>query len=841
MLEIQNLKKSFKGKGGKTKVVLNDISFSLPDKGMYFIVGKSGSGKSTLLNLIGGLDTPDSGEIILDGRCINKLDSNELLSYRSSTIGFVFQEYNLINDISVESNIRLAADRTIDDGEIQSLLDKYDLSEFKNKRVNLLSGGEKQRVSLIRALIKNPRLILCDEPTGALDSENSKKVFEYLKEASKDRLVLVVSHDRESADKYGDGLIEIIDGEIKKYSLNTSIEVNTELQNINVTKRIKLSFNKRKDLIASLFRNRKLRFIAIIFVFLCSFSLLGITNSITSYNEDEATLKSMYSKGSNSLAFKKNLYNSNNSYNKLFEFNDDDISSVKSKVDTIIPVSSFLSSKAINNGKGTFQINSKDDQDSYLECYVGGSVEIDDDFLDKTKLTLSYGSLPSNDDEIVISDFFADMYRRFGLIEEDKSITKIDSLDQLLGEKVRFNKMNSIYSSLPQSYKIVGILDTYYDSDFFDDAFKNSSDDEYWNKRSLLQEEAKYSLYNLAYFNYGFLSKYKINEIFNDYFMPFESGTSLYINCNSSLETITTRVVVITPVSKLDSSLYTLKDDLDDKENIVVLEKDFFESLSKNTYFESDFNSFDLYSESLDFKSKFNIGGYTTDDYGKGKGYIYVSDSLYSKIIEKAKPYITPYSEIIYPFTGNLGKDLSALNDIKTNVTDVSIKFDRFDFTKWKGSSVTSNRFYYESRKKSAWLMDIIKIVEYVSWGFVAICSLFLLLSIIDLIQKSIKKIGVLWSLGYSILDISSLFLIVESILLGIAFLFSLVICYLGIWLANSLLLTNALYINNLFNFGIVQIGYILLVLVVCVLVGFGLSILRIKHTKVVDVISDRK
>ena len=148
MLEIQNLKKSFKGKGGKTKVVLNDISFSLPDKGMYFIVGKSGSGKSTLLNLIGGLDTPDSGEIILDGRCINRLDSNELLSYRSSTIGFVFQEYNLINDISVESNIRLAADRTIDDGEIQSLLDKYDLSEFKNKRVNLLSGGEKQRVSL---------------------------------------------------------------------------------------------------------------------------------------------------------------------------------------------------------------------------------------------------------------------------------------------------------------------------------------------------------------------------------------------------------------------------------------------------------------------------------------------------------------------------------------------------------------------------------------------------------------------------------------------------------------------------------------------------------------------
>ncbi|MFU2397756.1 MAG: ATP-binding cassette domain-containing protein, partial [Clostridiales bacterium] len=334
-----------------------------------------------------------------------------MLSYRSSTIGFVFQEYNLINDISVESNIRLAADRTIDDGEIQSLLDKYDLSEFKNKRVNLLSGGEKQRVSLIRALIKNPRLILCDEPTGALDSENSKKVFEYLKEASKDRLVLVVSHDRESADKYGDGLIEIIDGEIKKYSLNTSREVNTELQNINVTKRIKLSFNKRKDLIASLFRNRKLRFIAIIFVFLCSFSLLGITNSITSYNEDEATLKSMYSKGSNSLAFKKNLYNSNNSYNKLFEFNDDDISSVKSKVDTIIPVSSFLSSKAINNGKGTFQINSKDDQDSYLECYVGGSVEIDDGFLDKTKLTLSYGSLPSNDDEIVISDFFADMYR----------------------------------------------------------------------------------------------------------------------------------------------------------------------------------------------------------------------------------------------------------------------------------------------------------------------------------------------------------------------------------------------------------------------------------------------
>ena len=217
MLEVVHLTKIYKAKGGVETKALNDVSVRFPEKGMVFLLGKSGSGKSTLLNVCGGLDSPTSGEIIVKGRSSKNFSQSDFDSYRNTFIGFVFQEYNILNEFTVEDNIALALElqgKPKDKKAIRQLLDDVDLSSFAKRKPNTLSGGQKQRIAIARALIKHPEIIMADEPTGALDSATGKQVFDTLKKLSKTKLVIVVSHDRDFAEEYGDRIIELKDGKI---------------------------------------------------------------------------------------------------------------------------------------------------------------------------------------------------------------------------------------------------------------------------------------------------------------------------------------------------------------------------------------------------------------------------------------------------------------------------------------------------------------------------------------------------------------------------------------------------------------------------------------------------
>lgn len=182
---------------------------------MTFILGKSGSGKSTLLNIIGGLDKYDSGDMSILGKSSKDFTQADFDSYRNTYIGFVFQEFNILEDYDVYENVILALQlqqKEIDKNKVNILLEKLELKDLKHRKVNELSGGQKQRVAIARALIKNPKVILADEPTGNLDSTTGKQVMDLLKEISKEKLVIIVSHDKESANTYGDRIIEIKDG-----------------------------------------------------------------------------------------------------------------------------------------------------------------------------------------------------------------------------------------------------------------------------------------------------------------------------------------------------------------------------------------------------------------------------------------------------------------------------------------------------------------------------------------------------------------------------------------------------------------------------------------------------
>lgn len=237
MLEALHLTKIYKTKGGADIKALDDVSIQFPEKGMVFLLGKSGSGKSTLLNVCGGLDAPTSGAIVVKGKSSEKFSQSDFDSYRNTYVGFIFQEYNILNEFSVEDNIALALElqgKPKDKKVIASLLEQVDLIGFAKRKPNTLSGGQKQRIAIARALVKSPEIIMADEPTGALDSATGKQVFDTLKKLSKEKLVIVVSHDRDFAELYGDRIIELKDGKIISDVTKTSEQQKVLTENINI-------------------------------------------------------------------------------------------------------------------------------------------------------------------------------------------------------------------------------------------------------------------------------------------------------------------------------------------------------------------------------------------------------------------------------------------------------------------------------------------------------------------------------------------------------------------------------------------------------------------------------
>lgn len=214
MIKIENLTKVYKAKTRKMGRALNGVSLTLPDKGLVFILGKSGSGKSTLLNLIGGLDSFDSGDIVSFGNSLKGFSERDFEAYRSDFVSFVFQDYHLIDELTVLENVTLFNTEEVDEAVLRDTLETVEMQDYVDRYPLELSGGQKQRVSIARGIIKNPKVILCDEPTGNLDKNTSYQILELLKKLSKEKLVVIVSHNLVEAETYADRIIELADGRI---------------------------------------------------------------------------------------------------------------------------------------------------------------------------------------------------------------------------------------------------------------------------------------------------------------------------------------------------------------------------------------------------------------------------------------------------------------------------------------------------------------------------------------------------------------------------------------------------------------------------------------------------
>ena len=219
MLELRRIAKSYKF-GNNVQNVLKDINLKFRDSEFVSILGPSGSGKTTLLNIIGGLLSYDEGDLIINNVSTREYKDRDWDSYRNHSVGFVFQNYNLIPHQTVLQNVMLSLIISGEKGskvkeKAKRALEKVGLSEHINKKPNQLSGGQMQRVSIARAIVNDPDIILADEPTGALDTKTSEQIMKILKEISEDRLVIMVTHNPELSETYSNRIINLRDGKIE--------------------------------------------------------------------------------------------------------------------------------------------------------------------------------------------------------------------------------------------------------------------------------------------------------------------------------------------------------------------------------------------------------------------------------------------------------------------------------------------------------------------------------------------------------------------------------------------------------------------------------------------------
>ena len=305
MIEVRELRKEYKT-GDFVQRALDGISVTFRDNEFVAVLGPSGSGKTTLLNILGGLDTADSGEIIINGTSTREYKSADWDTYRNHRIGFVFQSYNLIPHQTVRANVELAMTLTGVGAEERrtraiEALEKVGLKGHENKKPSQLSGGQMQRVAIARALVNNPEIVLADEPTGALDTETGIQVMNLLQEIAKDRLVIMVTHNPSLAEQYANRIITLKDGSILEDKKPVTTEelkssARTKIGESDVGTKTSMSFRTALSLSFSNLMSKKGR--TALTAFAGSIGIIGIaailalSNGVNGYIAKEDTLSS---------------------------------------------------------------------------------------------------------------------------------------------------------------------------------------------------------------------------------------------------------------------------------------------------------------------------------------------------------------------------------------------------------------------------------------------------------------------------------------------------------------------------------------------------------------------
>lgn len=452
MIKIENVTKKYKKKKYEIEA-LKDISVSFGDKGLYFLLGKSGSGKSTMLSILAGIDNVYDGNVYIDDKRIKDFTRRELEYFRSTYIGYVFQDYNLISELSAYDNVKLGADvaGNFNYNEIDEIFTKLDIVHLKDRRINELSGGEKQRIAIARTLIKHPRVILADEPTGALDGENAKIIMDLLYSLSKEYLVIVVTHNEEITRLYEASTIILSNGEIQSSVLQNEYSQNKFIRG----ERSGLSKNIIKKIGFEILLHKKVGlFFSLIFT-IVSVVLFSIAISGASYNENKVMLNEIIKNKDYVIAsIDRGLLSEKvltTDIEELEQYNQNMVYSYsieEASLEEEVDVSDYymnISNKTVSDCNNAFEYN--------------------ESTIDMFGLKVIEGSRPQNQNECAVTKLIADEF-----IENDYKFNGISK---------SINSYSDLIGMSLFGYEIVSILD-FNNSNYYQkvvNEYKNSSTD----------------------------------------------------------------------------------------------------------------------------------------------------------------------------------------------------------------------------------------------------------------------------------------------------------------------------------------------------------------------------
>ncbi len=565
MLELINVSKIYKTKSEDVHA-LNKVNLYFPNKGLVFVTGKSGSGKTTLLNVIGGLDDFSEGEIIIKDKSTKDFTKADYDSYRNTFLGFVFQEYNLLDNMTIAKNISLATElQGLKDNpkRVEEILKEVDLVDIGNRKPQELSGGQRQRVAIARAIIKNPDIILADEPTGALDTANGIQVINLLKKLSKTKLVIVVSHNLELANQYADRIIELEDGNVKsditidiEKRKHRNIKSNKEvvsikrgadlkekdlleikdavkkgksiqvIDNINIIKKktkvdrdnidyktnpfikTKMKFWDTIKLGLAAFKGKTMRLVVTILLSALAFSVFGMFDAMSIFDENRLTTNTLKSAITPSVTLTTVVKEDGDSYD--IKAGDSIINSLAGQTKYSIKgvYDSYFVGK--NPTPREMSNNTKDYNISKYYYYknLKGVVEFTQEDVNNYHFKVTYGRMPDAYDEIAIPEYYAYCMLNWNYINSE--LVTPTKLSEIVNEEKPLTLTLGSTASRA-TYKIVGIVKTHNIDKKFNVLYKN-----YESNSTLLQNE--YLNYiNNGYFLYGFVKPGFINYCIKQY------------------------------------------------------------------------------------------------------------------------------------------------------------------------------------------------------------------------------------------------------------------------------------------------------------------------------------
>lgn len=838
MIKLNKICKIYKSKNGNEVKALSDVTLEFDNTGMTFILGKSGSGKSTLLNIIGGLDTYDSGNMSILGKNSKYLKTNDWDSYRNTHIGFIFQEFNIIEDYNVYENITLPLKlqrKKIVNQKIDKLLNKLELTDLKYRKLNELSGGQVQRVAIARALVKNPKIILADEPTGNLDSVTGKQVMDLLKEISKEKLVIIVSHDKDFANLYGDRIIEIADGKIikdikKKKSFKNNVSFNAIKSKLPIKESFKLGFKS--------ICSKKKNFIITTFLVSILLILIGIIISLSSLSIFK-THANLLSKNNESYIYlKKGNKEELSLYIEPIEFQE--IVKNFANYDTTITIDDEDFKPITYNNIG-IQFKNTDDDNTPLYYNTSSLTNINTIIIDSKSINKNIlGHLPNKKNEIAITNYIADHIIKYGIkvidLEGNERVFKPSSYNEIIN-------INDYILIDGAKFKISGIVE--YDLEKYNF---------YKDKTFLELNENEKKIFDGINQTLIFKKNYLYNNIFVTPNFFDILAVSKYVNSNVEilnsnrklkLTTLNNKIEYYNGEKKLELS------ELNDNEVIISINWLMNGEFEKNLLnYAGEINEKVIDNIYLNFINKYLEENNIINSYLNLELMDINGNIIHT--IENVKVigvYLNDNETINYGYISerqisNYLQSPLKINNIILNLLDndqIEKTLKKYSFIDADDNTIVAKTPYSYNIENSTISLNLIKkISEYGSILFLIFSVLLINNFIITTINLKEKNIGILRSLGARINDIFKIFIWEGIILSMISLTISIISIFPIIKRFNNIFSNNLHFKLNVLSFDITSI--LLLILATILLVTFSsiIPIYKLSNKKPVDAIKSK-